>query len=102
AAREQGVRLVVFGELAITGYPPEDLLYREPFLRDAGAAVDRLAPQTDGLVAIVGFPERAADVHNAAAVLADGRLAGIARKILLPNYGVFDEQRYFQAGNAGG
>jgi NAD+ synthase (glutamine-hydrolysing) len=102
AAREQGARLVVFGELAITGYPPEDLLYREHFLRDARAALDRLVPQTDGLVAIVGFPERAADVHNAAAVLADGRLAGIARKIRLPNYGVFDEQRYFQAGRVGG
>jgi NAD+ synthase (glutamine-hydrolysing) len=102
AAREQGAGLAIFGELAVTGYPPEDLLYKEHFLRDARAAIDRLAAQTRGLVAVVGFPERAADVHNAAAVLADGRLAGIYRKILLPNYGVFDEQRYFQAGTAGG
>jgi NAD+ synthase (glutamine-hydrolysing) len=100
-ARRQRAGLVLFGELAITGYPPEDLLYKEHFLRDARAAIDRLAEQTQGLVAIVGFPERAADVHNSAAVLADGRLVGIYRKILLPNYGVFDEQRYFQAGSRG-
>ena len=102
AARDRGAGLVLFGELAVTGYPPEDLLYKEHFLRDARAAVDRLAARTHGLVAIVGFPERAADVHNAAAVLADGRLAGIYHKVHLPNYGVFDEQRYFQAGTAGG
>jgi NAD+ synthase (glutamine-hydrolysing) len=102
AARDRGAGLALFGELAVTGYPPEDLLYKEHFLHDARAAIDRLAAQTQGLVAVVGFPERAADVHNAAAVLADGRVAGIYRKILLPNYGVFDEQRYFQAGTAGG
>jgi len=102
AARAQQAQLVVFGELAVTGYPPEDLLYREHFLSDARAAIDRLAGQTEGLVAIVGFPQRAADVHNAAAVLADGRLAAVYRKIRLPNYGVFDEQRYFQAGTAAG
>ena len=102
AARDRGAGLALFGELAVTGYPPEDLLYKEHFLRDARAAIDRLAAQTHGLVAVVGFPERAADVHNAAAVLADGRVAGIYRKIRLPNYGVFDEQRYFQAGTAGG
>src|ERR1017187_8470374 len=97
AARAQDAGLVLVGELAITGYPPEDLLYKEHFLRDAREAIDRLATQTRGLVAIVGFPERSADVYNAAAVLADGRLVGVCRKIRLPNYGVFDEQRYFQA-----
>jgi NAD+ synthase (glutamine-hydrolysing) len=102
AARAQRAQLVLFGELAITGYPPEDLLYKEHFLRDARAAIDRLAGRTHGLVAIVGFPERAADVHNAAAVFADGRLAAVYRKIRLPNYGVFDEQRYFQAGAVAG
>jgi NAD+ synthase (glutamine-hydrolysing) len=101
SAHTQGAGLVLFGELAVTGYPPEDLLYKEHFLRDARAAIDRLAERTQGLVAVVGFPERAADVHNAAAVLADGRLVGIYRKILLPNYGVFDEQRYFAPGGAG-
>jgi len=102
AARAQHAQLVLFGELAITGYPPEDLLYREHFLRDARAAIDRLAAQSEGLVAIVGFPERDADVHNSAAVLAGGALAAVYRKIRLPNYGVFDEQRYFQAGHAAG
>ena len=58
--------------------------------------VERLAARTEGIVAIVGFPERGADVHNAAAVLADGRVAAVYRKVHLPNYGVFDEQRYFQ------
>jgi NAD+ synthase (glutamine-hydrolysing) len=102
AAREKGAGLVLFGELSVTGYPPEDLLYKEHFLRDARAAIERLAVQTQGLIAIVGFPERADDVYNAAAVLADGRLVAIYRKMRLPNYGVFDEQRYFRAGTAGG
>ena len=75
-AREQGAGLALFPELAVTGYPPEDLLYKEHFLRDARAAVERLAAAATGIVAIVGFPERAADVYNAAAVLADGRIAG--------------------------
>ncbi len=101
-ARGHGAGLVLFGELAITGYPPEDLLYRGSFLLAARAAIERLAPLTRGLTAIVGFPELAADVHNSAALLADGRLAGIYRKMRLPNYGVFDEQRYFQAGRAAG
>jgi NAD+ synthase (glutamine-hydrolysing) len=101
-AREHDAAIALFPELAVTGYPPEDLLYKEHFLRDARAAVERLAAHASGIVAIVGFPERAADVHNAAAVLADGRIAGVYRKIRLPNYGVFDEQRYFQAGEAGG
>jgi NAD+ synthase (glutamine-hydrolysing) len=102
AARQRGAQLVVFGELAVTGYPPEDLVYRGHFLRDARAAVERLAGKTAGIVAVVGFPEGGAAVHNSAAVLADGRLAAVYRKIRLPNYGVFDEQRYFRAGDAAG
>jgi NAD+ synthase (glutamine-hydrolysing) len=102
-AREAGAGLAICGELAVTGYPPEDLLYKEHFLRDAREAVERLAAGVaGGMVAVIGFPERAADVFNAAAVLADGAIAGIYRKVHLPNYGVFDEQRYFQAGSAGG
>jgi NAD+ synthase (glutamine-hydrolysing) len=97
-AREAGAQLVAFGELAVTGYPPEDLLYKEHFLRDALEAVERLAEQTAGIVAVVGFPERDRHLYNAAAILSDGRLAGIFRKIHLPNYGVFDEQRYFRPG----
>jgi NAD+ synthase (glutamine-hydrolysing) len=101
AARELGADLVLFPELALTGYPPEDLLLREHFLADAAAALRELAAETHGVVAIVGFPERAVDVYNAAAVLAGGAVHAIYRKVHLPNYGVFDEQRYFQAGSCG-
>jgi NAD+ synthase (glutamine-hydrolysing) len=99
-ARERGAALVVFPELALTGYPPEDLLLKPHFLDEAAAALEQLATQAVDVVAVVGFPEHADDVYNAAAVLADGRVAGIYRKLRLPNYGVFDEQRYFQAGSA--
>ncbi len=101
AAGAAGAELVLFPELALTGYPPEDLLLKEHFLADAAAALRGLAADARGLVAVVGYPERAADVYNAAAVLADGAVHAIYRKVYLPNYGVFDEQRYFQAGPAG-
>jgi NAD+ synthase (glutamine-hydrolysing) len=102
AARDAGAQLVAFGELAVTGYPPEDLLHKEHFLRDARAAVERLAASVGDMVVIVGFPERADHVYNAAAILSDGRVAAVYRKLHLPNYGVFDEQRYFAPGvNAG-
>ena len=100
-ARETGADLVLFGELALTGYPPEDLLLREHFLADAQAALLDLAAETHGVVAIVGFPERAEHIYNAAAVLADGAVQAIYRKVHLPNYGVFDERRYFQPGTSG-
>src|ERR687896_14737 len=102
AAREQGAALVVSPELAISGYPPEDLLLKTSFLDQAGEALEDLAAQTRGIVALVGFPERADDVYNAAAVLADGEVAAVYRKMYLPNYGVFDEQRYFQSGSEAG
>jgi len=101
AARDARADLVLFPELAVTGYPPEDLLLREDFLARARAALEELAAGTHGPIAVVGFPERAEDVYNAAAVLADGAIRAIYRKVYLPNYGVFDEQRYFQAGSAG-
>jgi NAD+ synthase (glutamine-hydrolysing) len=102
AAREQGAALVVFPELTVSGYPPEDLLLKTSFLDEVGAALEELAAQTRGIVALVGFPERADDVYNSAAVLADGEVAAVYRKMYLPNYGVFDEQRYFQAGSEAG
>jgi len=101
-AREQGAALVVFPELALSGYPPEDLLLKTSFLDRAESALGELAAQTRGIVALVGFPERAEDVYNAAAVLADGEVAAVYRKMYLPNYGVFDEQRYFQSGAEAG
>jgi NAD+ synthase (glutamine-hydrolysing) len=102
AAREQGAALVVFPELTLSGYPPEDLLLKTSFLDQVGEALEELADQTRGIVALVGFPERAEDVYNAAAVLADGEVAAVYRKMYLPNYGVFDEQRYFQSGSEAG
>jgi NAD+ synthase (glutamine-hydrolysing) len=101
SAREAAADLVLFGELALTGYPPEDLLLREHFLADAQVALSDLAADTHGVVAIIGFPERAEHVYNAAAVLADGAVQAVYRKVHLPNYGVFDERRYFQPGVSG-
>jgi len=102
-ARGAGAQLVLFPELALTGYPPEDLLLKDHFLADARAALDRVAARAHDVVALVGFPERAVeDVYNAVGVLADGQVQAIYRKVYLPNYGVFDEQRYFQSGEAGG
>jgi NAD+ synthase (glutamine-hydrolysing) len=98
-AREGGARLVVFPELCVTGYPPEDLLLKEHFLRDARSALDAIAREAHDVVAIVGAPERTEDVANAAWVLADGAVQAVYRKQRLPNYGVFDEVRYFQSGD---
>jgi NAD+ synthase (glutamine-hydrolysing) len=97
-AREDGARLVLFPELALTGYPPEDLLLKTHFVDAAGAALSDIADETEDMVVLVGFPERADDVYNSLAVLADGQVQAIYRKEYLPNYGVFDEARYFQAG----
>jgi NAD+ synthase (glutamine-hydrolysing) len=100
-AREARAQLALFPELVVSGYPPEDLLLKEHFLAEARAAVERIAAEAIGIVAIVGFPERSDDVYNAAAVCADGGLSAIYRKVNLPNYGVFDELRYFQRGPGG-
>ena len=100
-ARAAGADLVLFPELAVTGYPPEDLLLKEHFLADAASALRTLAAELTGIVAIVGFPERAEDVFNSAALIGGGSVRAIYRKVYLPNYGVFDEQRYFQSGRAG-
>src|SRR3954454_740216 len=97
-AKKEGAELVVFPELALTGYPPEDLLFKTGFVDKAGAALGDVADACEDIVALVGFPERADDVYNAAAVLCDGEVKAIYRKQYLPNYGVFDEHRYFQAG----
>ena len=96
-----GAALVCLPELALTGYPPEDLLLKEHVLTDAAEALERIARDVEGIVAIVGYPQRDGAVYNSAAVLADGRVAGNYKKNHLPNYGVFDEHRYFEAGSQG-
>jgi NAD+ synthase (glutamine-hydrolysing) len=90
--------LAVFPELAICGYPPEDLLLKPAFVRASRDTIDKVAAGTSSCVAIVGFPDAGHDLYNAAAVCAEGRVVGVYRKRLLPNYAVFDEQRYFTPG----
>jgi NAD+ synthase (glutamine-hydrolysing) len=97
-ARDAGAELVLFGELVLTGYPPEDLLLKEHFLQATQQALAEVAAEAQGIVAMVGFPERADDVYNALAVLAHGSVHAVYRKMRLWNYGVADEPRYFQAG----
>jgi NAD+ synthase (glutamine-hydrolysing) len=98
SARAEGAQVAVFPELAVNGYPPEDLLLKTHFLAAGRRALDEIAREVGDMVALVGFAEHAEDVYNSLAVLADGRVQGVYRKIYLPNYGVFDEQRYFQVG----
>ncbi|MEF3083840.1 NAD+ synthase [Luteimonas sp. SMYT11W] len=97
AARDEfGAHVVVFPELAISGYPPEDLLMRPSFLIDCEAALMQIAKDVRGIVAVVGWPESAGSVlYNSASVLRDGKLERTYRKRELPNYNVFDERRYF-------
>jgi NAD+ synthase (glutamine-hydrolysing) len=97
-AREAGAELVLFPELAVTGYPPEDLLLRPGFLRAAAKTLDSIAAETKGIAALVGAPHLDRDLFNACAVCVDGEVKAMYRKQFLPNYGVFDEDRYFQAG----
>jgi NAD+ synthase (glutamine-hydrolysing) len=97
-ARALGCDVVAFPELALTGYPPEDLLFKPAFIEANLRALEEVAKASRHLTAVVGFVDRRDDIFNAAAVLHDGRRAGVYHKQYLPNYGVFDENRYFQAG----
>jgi len=94
-ARGAGADLALLPELAVTGYPPEDLLLRPGFIRAAEASLAEIARETRDLVALVGFPHFDRDLFNACAVCADGEVKAVYRKRFLPNYGVFDEDRYF-------
>jgi NAD+ synthase (glutamine-hydrolysing) len=98
AARPLGVDLIIFPELAICGYPPEDLLFKPQFIEENLKSLEKVIKQTSGIAAIVGFVDAKSDIYNAAAIINDGKLVSIYHKIYLPNYGVFDENRYFQAG----
>jgi len=109
-ATEAGADVILLPELALPGYPPEDLVLRRDFVEANLQALHRLAPLADGISVVVGFLDFASgpgsrapdaegrEVANAAAILADGRVAGVYHKVLLPNYGVFDEDRYFVMG----
>ena len=97
-ARDLGADVVAFPELTLTGYPPEDLLLRRAFIRDNQRALDRVVRELRGITAVVGFVDSNADIYNAAAVIPGGKIAGVYHKQFLPNYGVFDEKRYFRAG----
>jgi NAD+ synthase (glutamine-hydrolysing) len=97
-ARDLRADVVAFPELAIPGYPPEDLLLKPSFVAANLACLQRIAEATIDIVAVVGFVDRGDDLYNAAAVLRDGQVVGVHHKIYLPNYAVFDENRYFQAG----
>jgi NAD+ synthase (glutamine-hydrolysing) len=97
-ARANGADLVLFPELAVTGYPPEDLLLRPGFLKAAARTLGEIASATKGIAALVGAPHLDRDLFNACAVCVDGEVKALYRKQFLPNYGVFDEDRYFQPG----
>jgi len=97
-SRKMGVDLVVFPELSLPGYPPEDLLLNPAFVRGNLEALKRVARATREITAVVGFADMRDDIYNAAALIHDGRWVGVYHKVYLPNYGVFDEDRYFQTG----
>ena len=97
-ARESQADLVAFPELAITGYPPEDLLFKTSFLRDNVAAMERVVAASQGIAVVVGYVKMGEDISNAAALGYDGKLIDVYEKMYLPNYGVFDEDRYFRPG----
>src|SRR5881275_2129667 len=101
-ATRAGADLVCFPELAVTGYPPEDLVLRPEFVRDNLSALEELASETAGACPVlVGFVDRTeSGLHNAAALLSRGEIVARYHKVKLPNYGVFDERRYFVPGDA--
>ena len=97
-AKKQNVDIVVFPELAVTGYPPEDLLLKPGFVKATQNALVELVNATDGICAVIGFVELDADLYNAAAFISNKKIINTVHKAFLPNYGVFDEYRYFQRG----
>src|SRR5256886_1149491 len=98
-AREADADIVCFPELVITAYPPEDLVLKPSFVRDNLAQLEIVAQATKGISAVVGFVDQEGDIYNAAAFLHDGEVTAVYHKVFLPNYGVFDEKRYFVPGH---
>lgn len=98
-AKAFSIDLVTFPELAICGYPPEDLLFKPKFVEENLRCLNKIITQSAGITAIVGFVDAKDDIYDAAAIIHDKKLVGVYHKIYLPNYGVFDENRYFQKGN---
>ena len=97
-AKSSGVDMLTFPELAICGYPPEDLLFKPEFIDENMRSLKTVVEASSGISVVIGFVDAKEDIYNAAAIIHDGKLAGIYRKIFLPNYGVFDENRYFRIG----
>ena len=102
AAKNSGSHLVVFPELTVCGYPPEDLLYHQQFIEDCLKSLQTVAQATDGIAAVIGFPRYEQQLYNSAAFIQDGRIQLIYDKQKLPNYLVFDEKRYFSVGTHDG
>ena len=98
-ARSMQVDLLTFPELAICGYPPEDLLFKPQFIEENLRSLDRVVDASGGLTVVIGFVDAKEDIYDAAAIIHDCKLAGVYHKIYLPNYGVFDENRYFRTGS---
>ena len=98
-ARNAGADIVCFPELVLTGYPPEDLVLKPSFVRDNIAQLKSIAKATRGISAVVGFVDEEGDIFNAAAFLNGGDIKAVFHKVFLPNYGVFDEKRYFEPGH---
>jgi len=97
-AEEVNADIICFPELVLTGYPPEDLLLKPQFVEDNLKALEQVVKNTGEITAVIGFVDAEDDIYNAAAVVYNGEVKGVYRKMFLPNYGVFDEERYFQAG----
>ena len=98
SAKDSGVDIVCFPELSITGYPPEDLLLKPDFINDSIDAVQQVRKATENITVILGYADRKEDIYNAAAIIHDKKIVDVYHKRYLPNYGVFDENRYFQSG----
>src|SRR5579872_1774737 len=96
-AREAAADVVCFPELAVTGYPPEDLVLKPSFVRDNLTQLEAIARASRGIASVVGFVDQSGDIFNAAAFLQGGEVKAVYHKVFLPNYGVFDEKRYFEA-----